>query len=197
MPQNNNIFFKIDNKEYANSNNILIKIQSVNQTNITVFSYFYDKMSFFPSTHIYSHQLVYLNDNEKFTFNFDSYFNNKYRFLINNTYGNGEICFDKNCLDKSTFSGRNILSFPFKNEVQSIDIYNKFPELLFMIKIDYEFEKKLLKELEFNYVYKEINDIFQIKYILKDKVYKGADINFYFYINNTKITKNDFIIKVI
>ena len=153
-------------------------------------------MFFFPSSHIYSYQLVYLNYNEKYTFKFDSSFNNQYRFFINSTYGNGEICFDKNCTDKSAFSGRRILSFPFKNEVKTIDIHNKYHSpLLFSVKIDYEFENKLLEEIQFNNVFKEVKNNFPIKYIIKDKEYKGADINFYFDINNTKIKKDDLIIK--
>ena len=198
-----NTFFKIDNKPFVNSNYALINIQSDYPANITIFPNFYDNISFFPSIHIYSYLLIYLNNNEHFTLNFGFFYFNQYKIFINNVYGNGEICFGKDCTDNSNLYERRILSFSLNNETKNIDIYNKPDsqlfenELLFFIKIEYEFDLGFIKELQFNSDYKEVKSAFPIGYLLKETQYKGLDINFYFDSNNLNksLSKNDLIIK--
>ena len=198
IEEENNNFFKIDNKTFVNSDFVLVNIQSDYEENITVFANFYDNISFFPSIQIYYSQLFYLNNNESFTFNFDFSYYNLYKIFINNTYGNGDICFDKDCKDKSNLSGKRILTSQITNGTNSIDIYSKFDsQLLFILKIDYGFENVFLKELQFNSDYKETKKSFPIGFFLKELEYKGVDINFFFDFNNLNKTlkKNDLIIK--
>ena len=205
--EKNHYFLKIDDKSFVNSNYILIDIQSENPANITIFPNFYDNITFFPSIQIYSYQLMYLNNKENFTLIFEHSFFNESKIFVNNVYGNGEICFDKNCIDNSNLYERRILTFSLNNETNSIDIYsnpyshinninNNDFDLLFIIKFEYGFDYGTIKELQFNSDYKEIKSSLPIAYFLKEIQYKGVDINFYFNVKNLNksLSKDDLII---
>ena len=198
IERQNNIFLKIDKEKYIYSKYFLISIQSNYSENLTILTNFYDNLSFFPSFQIFSNQLIYLYPDENFTFSLDYSLNEQYRILINNTKGEGRICFDDNCTVnkyQSLISGKRILSFIVKNETKNINIINRLKvEAVFNIRIDYGSFTQGIEELQFNtYSKSEPKILFPVEYILKDIDYNGADINFYFDFNNSEINKDEII----
>ena len=190
-------FLKIFKEKYANSKYIIINIQSSYSEELTILTNFYDNLAFYPSFQIFSYQLIYLYPNDNYTFNFDYSFNNQYRISINNTYGNGRICFDENCtIDKydPIISGKRILSYNVKKGTKKIDIRAE-GSVVFKVKIDYGFSNGMLEELLFTNNYHTINTSFPKSYFLKDINKNGVDINFYFEFNKTKIYREDIIIQ--
>ena len=139
-----NIFFKFENKDYENAKFIFIKIQSSYEETLTIVTNFYADTFIFPSIQIYSYQLVYLNEVKSFSINVDNNSDKKYRILINNTFGDGEIKKETNSTalnNYNSFSGNRIISFLISNETKNITIFNKNYKkspLLFNIKVVYE-----------------------------------------------------------
>ena len=194
-----NIFFKFENKDYENAKFIFIKIQSSYEETLTIVTNFYADTFIFPSIQIYSYQLVYLNEIKSFSINVDNNSDKKYRILINNTFGDGEIKKETNSTalnNYNSFSGNRIISFLISNETKNITIFNKNYKkspLVFNIKVVYELNNQILEELYFNNVYDGITKTTPIKYYLKEIEYEGADINFYF--KNLNLKKDDIIIR--
>ena len=201
--EDNNIFLKIDNKDYVNSTYILVNIQSYYEETLTVLSNFYDNLPFSPCIQIYSYQLIYLTN--YINFKFDLNFQNQYRFLMNNTYGNGNIIFRANSIYLNTpnilISGKKVFSFVITKDKFIFDVFNNNKNdndpLLFNIKVVNELNNQIFEELYFNYDYKNMIKSFPKKYFLKDMENEGADINFYFDFKNLNktINKDDLIIR--
>ena len=195
--EDNNIYFKIDKESHVNSKYILIKVQSNNFRTLSIISYFYDNTFFFPTVQIYSYQLFYLEFQGSIKFNVTKNPSRKYRIVIDNIYGQGEINSSSIALNKfSLISGKRILSFPITNDMKNIEIKNPFgSELLIKIKVVSEINSQMLEELQFNYDYEGKEKTLPISYYLKEIEYEGADINFYFNFNNSNINKEDLIIR--
>ena len=195
----NNTFYKIENKDYLNTKFILIKIQSSYNETLTILTNFYANSFIFPPVQIYSYQLVYLNESNSFNINIDNNSTRKYRIVIHNTYGVGEIKKDTNSSNvtnyNSIISGNRIISFVITKEMKNITILNKnyinIP-LVFSVKSVYELNNQVLEELYFNNDYTDMTKKFPIKYFLKEIEYKSADINFYF--QNYDFKKEDILI---
>ena len=189
----NTTYLKIDKEKYFNSKYILIQIKYNQEEKLTILTNFYDHIYFSPSFHLFSYQLIYLPYNETFTFNFDYSLHNQYRILINNTFGNGRMCFNKNCSQNySMISGKRIFSFIINNETQnSYKIKNINDDVLFNIKIDYDFFNEVFEELRYNTDSSKYHDKFPIGFILNDIYNNGADINFYFYSNESIMNFSD------
>ena len=183
----NTTYLKIDKERYFNSKYIIIQIKYNQKEKLTILTNFYDYLSFSHSFHLFSYQLVYLPNNETFTFNFDYSIHDQYRILINNTFGNGRMCFNKNCsTNHSMISGKRIFSFIINNETQnSYKIKNINEDVLFNVKIDYDFFNEILEELRYNTDSNKLQENFPIGFILNDIYNNGADINFYFYSNDS------------
>ena len=202
--ENNVAFFKIDKNKYVDSKYILINIQSNKNGNLQIIANFYNSYTFYPTFNLYSYQLIYLNSHEKCSFTSSSIDDNKYRMVINNIYGIGDICAG-NCSINSfnlKIRGKRILSFPItvKEEMKNIKFFNKLDgnQLLFLVQINSEIVNSLIEELTFSSNYPETtNKKFPFAYILKEIEYKGSDINIYFNFTNKnkKIEEKNIIIK--
>ena len=149
----NKTFFKIDKNIYVDSKYILIKIQSPyrEKDNLEIIATFYDHMHFISAINIYSYQLIYLNFNENCSFNTFPIGDNEYRLIINNSVGIGEICANDCSLNeyKLKIRGERISLFPIKKKMNNINFYNKKEksQLVFKVKINYEYNNSLIEEL--------------------------------------------------
>ena len=196
---NNYNFLKIEKIYNLNIKYILIKIQSSSEENLAVLANFYNNDIIFPPIQIYSYQLVYLNSNENFTYNFADNTYDKYRIIVNNIYGQGKIprSTEQNN-DYLIVSGNRILSLAINNETNNIHILNPSGQLLLNIKIDNELNNPVLEELQFNNNIRGVKNLLETKYYyLREIDYDGADINFYFHFNeqNKNIDQDYLIIK--
>ena len=179
---------------------ILIETNSTENKYLTVFSSLYNLRNS-PFINLYSYQLYNLT--EKSSQQFYLYKNPliDYRILINNTEGEGDICFNQSYDNKNNLihlTEQKIYSFSISNKTNFLFIYAQ-NNIIFNIKIIYEFSKETIKELNYLYNYVEIDnneEIFPLIYIIKDVKYNGININFNFNIsNNINNAYNNLVIK--
>ena len=164
--------------DWKNTSFIIIRIDSPMFDNLTIITNFHNNIISYPSIQLYSYQLYYLDSNITFYFNYSLY--DKYNILINNYMGKAEICKNDNCNENNNivFSGKKALSFIVSNIINNIS-FNVLDDLIFTIKIDYEINNDIIKELFFDNDIQD-NIILSVGYYLKEIEYGGADINFYF-----------------
>jgi len=153
-------------------NFVLVEIESNSEEDeiITIISSFYNQpdSSFI---NIYSYQLYNLSETTLQQFHLYQNPFIKYRILINNTKGEGYICFNQTCNSNNNYihlTELKIYSFSILN-LESFFIYAK-NILIFNIK-----------KLNYQYNYKKINsnnEEFPLFYFIKDIKYYGIDINF-------------------
>ena len=193
----NNTYLKINKKEYVNSKYIIIHIKYNQKERLNILTSYYDNLISFPSLQIFSYQLVYLNNNEEYTFKFDYSIHNQYRILINNTFGNGIICFNEDCsVNQSMISGKRTLSFIVQNETKNINKIKNINEVaVFIVKMEYGLFNPLIEELRFDsYSNNKFQDSFPIGFFLYDLHNNGVDINFFFKFNNSINDNTEIII---
>ena len=175
---------------------ILIESNSKEEENLTVISSFYNQT--ISHIDIYSYQLIHLSENTFQQFSLIKYPSIEYRILINNTEGEGYICFNTIC-DNNNFihlTEQKIYSFSISNKTNFF-IYPK-NNLIFNIKIIYENKNEAIKKLNYQYNYEEINsnkEKFPLIYMIKDLKYKGININFIFKFNSSNNLYNNLVIK--
>ena len=182
-------YFKVSFEEsfkYA-----LLEIHSNYDEILEVLFNFDSELIPYPSLDIYSYQTFYLKHNQmkSFSFNYDS--TDKYSILVNNTSGNGYICFNQNCNNndkKISLSGQMFLSFTITGRIDSMHFYSE-NELFFYLKINNIIVNDIIEEINYGYNYKNNNqhNYTSKAYFLKDIYEKGADVNLYFYFNNKNI----------
>ena len=179
---------------------ILILVESNLDKNFKIISNFYNQSNF-PSIDIYSYQLYHLSEGHYQQFNLIQNPLKKYRILINNTEGEGYICFNQTCNNNNNYihiTEQKIYSFSIFNNTNFF-IYAK-NNLTYNIKIIYEISNEIIKELNYQYNYEKIDlnkEIFPLIYFIKDVKYNGININFIFKFNDSNNAYNNFIIKVI
>jgi len=172
---------------------IIIETNSTENKYLSLFSSLYNE-TYSPFINIYSYQLYHLSEK---TFQQYYLYKNpliKYRILINTTEGEGNICFDQIC-DKNKNSihltEQKIYSFSISKETNFLLCAKN--DLIFNIKIIYEFSNEAIKELNYLFNSIEINnneEIFPLIYIIKDVKYNGININFNFNFNNSNNINN-------
>ena len=146
---------------------------------------------------IYSYQLIHLSESTFQQVNLIQNSSVDYRILINNTEGEGNICFNEICDNNNNYihlNGQKIYSFSISNKTNFFIKANK--PLDYNIKIIYEISNKVIKELNYEYNFENINpskDSFPLLYFIKDVKYNGININFNFKFNNSN--DNNLIIK--
>jgi len=182
-----NIDFRM-NETYA-----LVEISSKENENLTVISSFDNEHNPL-SINIYSYQLNLLKKTSQ-QFNF-IYSLKNYRILINNTEGEGNICFTENCNNDNNFihlTAQKIYSFSISGKAS---FYISTTEnLSYYIKIIKEFSNEAITELKYqnNSVILDSNEEnFPIIYFIKDVKYNGVNINFYFKYNSSNNINNSF-----
>ena len=185
----NDIFCKI-NGDY-DADFFLIQIQSNYYEVLTILTYYYHPPYFFPTINIYSYKIFFFYKEKAF---FDIYYKlfGRYRIYINNIAGTGHISFDNdNYISK--ISDKNIISFfmTYKNKGFFVESENN---LLFSIKIDYVYNDIIAKEIKYDYDTNNVIEDFPLGFYLKEKDYKGTDINFYFNFGDSN-DENKIIIK--
>jgi hypothetical protein len=118
---------------------------------------------------------------------------NQYRIYINNIAGAGHISFDNdNYISK--ISDKNIISFFMENKNKGFFVESE-NTLLFSIKINYEYNDIKVKEIKYDYDTNNVIEEFPLGFYLKEKDYKGTDINFYFNFGDSNNDENKIIIK--
>ena len=183
----NEHFFLID----IESNSIEIKY-------LTIISEFYSQPNF-SSINLYSYQLYHLSENKLQQFLLYQNPLNEYRILINNTEGEGNICFNKICDNNNYFihlEKQKIYSFSISNKKDFFITANN--DLIYNIKIIYDISNKAIKELNYQHNFEEIDlnkEVFPFIYFIKDVKYNGININFIFKFDNNDNRYNNFIIK--
>ena len=178
---------------------IIIETNSTENKYMTVVSSLYNQTNS-PFINIYSYQLYHLS--AKTFQQFHLYQNSplEYRILINTTEGEGNICFDQ-IHDKNKNSihlaEQKIYSFSISSKTNFL-LYAQ-NDLIFNIKIIYEFSNETIKELNYLYNSVEIDnneEIFPLIYIIKDVKYNGINLNFNFNVtNNINNAYNNLVIK--
>ena len=153
---------------------------------------------------IYSYQLFYLENDLKTFFHINKTISNKYRVIIINIGGIGNLKSNDTIENKDSIKleGRNkTYSFSIDNEIQirNISFYSKV-NLAFIIKMYYKRIYYFMDELDCQYNKRDIiskvnEEKFPIIYFLKDIKNEGMDINLLFKFKNDNINNNDFIIK--
>ena len=168
----------------------LLEIHSNHDEILEVLFNFDSELIPYPSLDIYSYQTFHLKHNEmkNFSFNYDS--TDKYSILVNNTSGDGYICFNQNCDNndkKISLSGQMFLSFTITGRIHTIHFYSE-NELFFYLKINNIMANDIIEEINYGYNYKNINrsDYSSKAYFLKDIYEKGVDVNLYFDFNNNE-----------
>ena len=151
-----------------------------------------------PSVDIYSYQSFYLKNNIKKDFYFDYALENKYIAIINNTSGEGYICFNQKCdyNDKKIyFSEKIILSFTISEEIKSIHCFTE-KYLYFYIKIKDRIPNDVMEEVLYGSSYKNFSKIYYSNkaYYIKDLYKKGMDINFFFDFSNINNDNKEMLI---
>ena len=184
-------------KEIENSNGllsinlskkfILVEINSnsnLNQSEIlTVISYSLTQ-PILSSFNIYSYQLYHLSENAFQQYDLIQNPLTDYRILINNTKGEGNICFNKIFDNNDNFihlSEQKIYSFSISNKTNLFIHSNN--NLIYHIKIIYGISNKAIKELNYQYNLEIIDssqEKFPLIYFIKDIKYNGININFIF-----------------
>ena len=172
---------------------IIVKLNSSYLEQITIFTYNFDSLLSPPSLHIYSYQLLLLKQTKYFTYNLKFDLFEKYRIFINTTMGKGVLIQNKN---KIRFSYNNIFSFIITNNMKKIALKSLKKYLLFQVKIDYQIDNNILKELKFDNYYEDDENSFPIGFYLKEIEYKGADINLYFDFYNENNYYNEKNLKI-
>ena len=169
-------------------NFILIKLESYYPEVLTIITNYYQGLENTYSIEVYSYKIFFLKeeDNIYFDFNFDIF--DKYRLIMNNINGTGEICFNQFCnstqnKNKTEIFQNNVMSYFITKDITKIDIKTS-NFLVFNLKIDYLFNKSILKEINFQSDFRTSENDFPIAYYLKEVEFRGADINLYFKFNN-------------
>ena len=145
---------------------------------------------------IYSYQLFHLSENTFQQFNLIENPSRKYRILINNTDGEGNICFNQICDNDNSFihlTEQKIYSFSISNKTNFF-IYAQ-NNLIFRIKIIHENINEQIKELNYQYNSDLNKEKFPLLYIIKDVKYKGININFIFKFNSSNNIYNNLVVK--
>ena len=145
---------------------------------------------------IYSYQLFHLSENTFQQFNLIENPSRKYRILINNTEGEGNICFNQICDNDNSFihlTEQKIYSFSISNKTNFF-IYAQ-NNLIFRIKIIHENINEQIKELNYQYNSDLNKEKFPLLYIIKDVKYKGININFIFKFNSSNNIYNNLVVK--
>ena len=174
----------------TNEKFVLIDIESNSIENkyLTIISSFYSQHNFSLSINLYSYQHYHLSEN-----NFQQFllYQNpliEYRVLINNTEGEGNICFNKKCDNNNYFihlEKHKIYSFSISNKTELFIAANN--NLIYNIKLIYDISNKAIKELNYQYNFEKIDlneEVFPFIYFIKDVKYKGININFIFKFDN-------------
>jgi len=164
---------------------ILVEIQSSSNQNeiLTVISYSLTQ-PIFSSVNIYSYQLYHLSENSVQQYDLIQNSLTEYRILINNTEGEGNICFNNICDNNDNFihlSEQKIYSFSISNKTNLFIHSNN--NLIYHIKIIYGISNKAIKELNYQYNLEKIDsnkENFPLIYFIKDVKYNGININFIF-----------------
>ena len=185
----------------ANEHFVLVEIESnaIENKYLTIITSFYSQSNS-SSIDIYSYQLYYLS--ESLLQQFDLYQNPllKYRILINNTKGEGIICF------KKIYDNNNNFIYFEKQRIYSFSISNKTnffikanTNLTFKAKIIYDISNKVIKELNYQHNFDSIDsnkeEAFPLIYFIKDVKYNGININFNFKFDIIDNIYNNLIIK--
>ena len=145
---------------------------------------------------IYSYQLFHLSENTFQQFNLIENPSRKYWILINNTEGEGNICFNQICDNDNSFihlTEQKIYSFSISNKTNFF-IYAQ-NNLIFRIKIIHENINEQIKELNYQYNSDLNKEKFPLLYIIKDVKYKGININFIFKFNSSNNIYNNLVVK--
>ena len=179
---------------------ILVEIESKSTENetLTVLLYSFNQ-PIFSSINIYSYQLYHLSENTFQQFNLIQNSSTEFRILINNTKGEGNICFNKNCDNNNNFihlSEQKIYSFSISNK-ENFYIHSN-NNLIYNIKLIYEIQNKEIKELNYQYNLEKIDsseENFPFIYFIKDIKYNGININFIFKFDGSNNIYNNLIIK--
>ena len=179
---------------------ILVEIESNSTENeiLTVMLYSYYQPNF-SSISIYSYQLYHLSENTFQYFNLIQNSSTEYRILINNTEGEGNICFAKNCDNNNNcihLSEQKIYSFSISNK-ENFYIHSN-NNLIYYIKLIYGIPNKEIKELNYQYNLEKIDsseENFPLIYFIKDIKYNGININFIFKFEGSNNIYNNLIIK--
>ena len=173
---------------------------SIENKYLTVIARFYSQLNYSSSIDIYSYQLYYLYENQFQRFYLYQIPLIEYRILINNTKGEGNICFSINCDDNNNFihlKEQKIYSFTISNKTNLFIKANN--NLTYNIKIIYDISNKVIKELNYQYnfekIYSNKEKTFPLIYFIKDIKYNGININFNFKFDNINSTYNNLIIK--
>ena len=184
----NNYLIINTNEFILKPNFILIKLESYYPEVLTIITNYYQGLENTYSIEVYSYKIFFLKeeDNIYFDFNFDIF--DKYRLIMNNINGTGEICFNQFCnstqnKNKTEIFQNNVMSYFITKDITKIDIKTS-NFLVFNLKIDYLFNKSILKEINFQSDCRTSENDFPIAYYLKEVEFKGADINLYFKFNN-------------
>jgi hypothetical protein len=180
-------FILVEIKSDSKENEILtVMLNSFNQQNSS-------------SINIYSYQLYYLSENTFQQFSLIQNSSTEYRILINNTEGEGNICFDKYCDNNNNFihlTEQKIYSFSISSKSNFYIHSNN--NLIYHIKIIYGISNKIIKELNYQYNLEKIDsnkENFPLIYFLKDIKYNGININFNFKFDDSNNIYNNLIIK--
>ena len=168
---------------------ILLEIHSKDEETLKVFFNFYGHLIPSPSLDIYSYQSFYLEKNAAKVFNFSNSFpQDEYALFINNTSGDGYICFNDNCNEKIHISEKIFLSFTIP-EIKSIFFYSN-NNLFFLLKMQKKMDNKYKKEINFGHSYINITNYSKL-YFVKDIYANGVDINFAFKFNDSDSYENN------
>ena len=188
-------YLNINTTNLVKPNFILIKLESTEPEILTIITNYYLKLINTYSIQIYSYKMFSIsNYHIFFNFNFDLY--DKFRLILNNTDGTGEICFNKYCKNsnrndnKIRISPRNIISFLITKDIKKIDISTS-NILIFNIKMDYIIDDGILTEINYNQDFRGSENDFLVGYYLKEVESNGVDINFHFKYNLSENTLNE------
>jgi hypothetical protein len=177
---------------------ILIVVEPNKEENFIFVSNFYNS-SISSFIDIYSYQLYHLSEKQYQQFILKENPFIKYRVLINNTEGDGYICFNQTCDNTNNdihITEQKIYSFSISNKKCFFIFANNF--LTYNIKIIHEISNEVIKELNYQYNFEEIDlnkDIFPHIYFIKDVKYNGININFFFKFKDSNKVYNNLIIK--
>jgi len=179
---------------------ILVEIETNSTENeiLTVMIFSFNQPNF-SSINIYSYQLYHLSENTDQQFNLIQNSSIEYRILINNTEGEGNICFNKNCENNNNFihlTEQKIYSFSISNKTNFYIHSNN--NLIYHIKLIYGIPNKEIKELNYQYNLEIIDsskENFPLIYFIKDVKYNGININFIFNFDGSNNMYNNLIIK--
>ena len=190
-------YWKFSLKEDKDQINFIIfEIKSLENEYINVLFNFEGELIPSTSIDVYSYQSFYLKNNIMKNYFFNWIFTNEYLLLINNTYGEGYICFNQNCSGKIIDISQNIiLSLTISEKNQSIYIKSE-RNLFFYLKIKNRLPNDEIEEINYGLNCKNISRYLIPKvYYIKDIYKEGIDINLYF--NSSKLSdfENNIAIK--